>query len=207
MIFVPKTILLFAQHTLTSGTRSGIQRVALEAAAALRQRVAVELVKWDDIEGQLKFFDLDEVKAFSKDADRAFPVNHRCHRVNTRFSDSIESPDHTWLLFPEIPYHIPGGAERFARIISQCREYGIRTAALFYDLIPIREAEYFDMKAAHVQYVLELLRCDLILPISEYSRDDLLHYLGDSLPEEAFKRLTTRNSIKSILLGEFRDTE
>jgi len=207
MTFSPQRVLVFAQHTLASAARSGVQRVVVESSLALRERVRVELVKWDEVEGQLKFFDLDDLNAFSTFAGQAFSLNQRCHRVNARFSDSIDMPERTWLLFPEIPYHMPRGNERFARILSQCREYGIRTAAIFYDLIPIREAEYSDMRVAHVQYVLELLRCDLVLPISAYSRWDLLQYLAGSLDKENFERLTVRNSIFSVLLGEFRDAE
>ncbi len=42
----------------------------------------------------------------------------------------------------------------------------MRTACVFYDLIPIKNAAYAGGRALHEAYVAELTRCDLVLPIS-----------------------------------------
>lgn len=167
-------ILWFCEHTVSKVVRSGIQRVVIEAGKALNEVVNIDFVKWDAIDGQLRYVDKNELaKLFGKNNYKA---NQYCHRRHYRFGDTISKNEPTWLIYPEIPYHLTNGNNIFARIISQCREYGIRTATIFYDLVPIRIAEYKDMRNNHEEYIRELLRCDIILAISDFSRLDLLDY-------------------------------
>jgi glycosyltransferase involved in cell wall biosynthesis len=201
-------LLVFCQHTLRSATRSGIQRVVVESTRALGRRARVGIVKWDVSDGQLRHADSRDVEAlFGRAAASSLPVHPHCHQVNYRFSDSVPDWRRTWLLFPEIPYHLPSGNEIFARVISQCREYGIRTAAIFYDLIPIRDADYAEARPPHVEYAIELLRADLIIPISRHSASDLLSYYRslDCFTEAEVADIDGR--IKPVPLGECREDE
>ena len=144
-------LLIYCGHTISAQARSGVQRVVIEAAKALIPRADVGFVKWDEIDGQLRYLDERDIrKLFGDTADANHLLNPYCHRVAYRFGDLVGSPDSAWLLFPEIPYHLPSGNEIFARIVSQCREYGIRTAAIFYDLIPIRDDDYRSARADRV---------------------------------------------------------
>lgn len=194
-------ILLYCHHTLSCETRSGIQRVVVEAARALASLATVELVKWDDLEGQLRHLAEDEIKQiFGKNRPQSITANRYCARVNYRFVDTIEKPSQTWLLFPEIAYHQENGNEKFARILTQCKYYGIRTACIFYDLIPVRDADYAAHKKPHFEYILETLRCDRIFTISKYVADDLLEFFGSILPPEHAKDLS--EAIIPAPLGE-----
>ena len=194
-------ILLYCHHTLNCEARSGIQRVVVEAARALASQATVELVKWDDLEGQLRHLTDDEIKqVFGKIRPPEISANRYCARVNYRFVDTIEKPAQTWLLFPEIAYHQEKGNEKFARILTQCKYYGIRTASIFYDLIPVRDPDYAEHKKAHTEYVLEIMRCDRIFTISRYVADDLLDFYRSILPPELIHDLS--ETIIPVPLGE-----
>ncbi len=83
-----------------------------------------------------------------------------------------------WLLLPEVP-HIGGGAPdapapALPVALDYARYYGLRSAAVFYDLIPLRVPGYEDMAASHAAYARALSAADLVLPISASSGSDLL---------------------------------
>jgi len=201
-------LLVYCGHTISTQARSGVQRVVIEAAKALMARADVGFVKWDEIDGQLRHLDERDIrKLFGDTADANQLLNPYCHRVAYRFGDIVGFPDSAWLLFPEIPYHLRSGNEIFARIVSQCREYGIRTAAIFYDLIPIRDDDYRIARADHIGYVTELLRCDRVFPISRFAGDDLIDFCASigTLSEAQLADLRAR--VVPILLGENREDE
>ena len=185
---------------------SGIQRVVRESVLALSRIAEIDFVKWDALDGQLRYFDQHDLEnLWPEDNSSFFKPHPQCHRVNYRFGDTIDDPQHTWILFPEIPFHLPGGNEIFARIISQCREYGIKTAAIFYDLIPIRDAEYRALSAPHIEYVVELLRCNLLFSISKFSGDDLFSYYKSMATFTESELNVIRSKIVPVPLGEFRN--
>ena len=198
--------LIFAQHTATASPRSGIQRVTFEAALALRRIAQVDLVRWDEALGQLAFFDdVWQARFFDSEPPAAWPAQPRPPTARYRFGDLLDPARETWLLFPEIPFHLPGGNDLFARIVSQCREYGVRSAALFYDLIPARDADYAEHRPPHDEYLAELLRADLLLTISRYSALDLVDYyrsLGCFQPGELG---SIERRIVPVPLGEGRE--
>lgn len=202
----PVKILIFAQHTSTTAGRTGIQRVVIESALALGRVAEIEFVKWDAMEGQLRYLDQHDLEnLWPEDRGATFRPHPQCHRVHYRFGDIIDDPQRTWFLFPEIPFHLPEGNEIFARAISQCREYGIKTGAIFYDLIPIRDAEYRSLAAPHVEYAVELLRCDLIFSISKFSGEDLYLYYQAMATFSESELDAIRAKIVPVPLGEFRN--
>lgn len=192
-------VLLFAQHTAGTSVRSGVQRVVIELAEELLRQASVDFVRWDDLDGQLRLLDRRELLGLF---GRQVAPHPACHRVSARFGDLFDREDPPWLIYPEIPSHLENGNEKFARIVSQCREYGIRVATIFYDLIPVREEAYAAGKPSHLRYLAELVRSDLIIPISRFAGDDLLdYYRSDAkLSERAMARL--QDVVRPILLGE-----
>jgi glycosyltransferase involved in cell wall biosynthesis len=193
-------ILLFVGCTICTRSRSGIQRVTVEIAKALGGVATVEFVKWDPIDAQLRYCDaVDLTNLYS--GGTAKP--HRmAQRVNYRFGDTIKQPEKTWLLIPEISYLEPNGSDVFARALSQAREYGIRTAAIFYDLIPITNAAYYEYRGPHQRYVAELLRFDKIMPISATSAKALEAHYRHSLQPENVADEAWLPKIVPILLPE-----
>lgn len=200
------TFLFFCDELIGARTRSGIQRVVYESARALASRVNLSFVKWDRVDGQLRYLDSSDLSAIFG-ADGEVPATDaRCHRVMYRFSEVIDDPASTWLVFPEVPYLKPGGNEVFARLLSQCREYGVRIAAVLYDLIPLLDDDYAVGRADHAAYAANLLRCDALLPISRYSGEEFLDYFGEVLGADA-ELETLRRRVFPLPLGENREGE
>jgi len=85
--------------------------------------------------------------------------------------------DGAWLLLPEVP-HVGGNAPdapgpTLPVALDYARYYGLRTAVVFYDLIPLRVPGYEEMAPGHAAYALALAAADLVLPISRTAGDDL----------------------------------
>ena len=201
-------LLIYCGHTIHAQARSGVQRVVIEASKALMARANISLVKWDEMDGQLRYLDERDIrKLFGDSANASQLLNPCCHRVAYRFGDIVKSPHSSWLLFPEIPYHLPAGNEIFARIISQCREYGIRTAAIFYDLIPVRDDDYRTARAEHIAYMTELPLCDLVFPISHFAGNDLLDFFASLGTLTETQLADIRSRVIATPLGENREGE
>ena len=199
-------ILIFVHHTIGTSTRSGIQRVVVELCRALHGRVDIDFVKWDVTDGQLRYADpIDIENLFRDELDVSGLTNPNCHRVNYRFGDTITNPESTWLIFPEIPYLISQGNEIFSRIISQCKDYHIRVAAIFYDLIPFRDDDYVEGRSQHIEYMIELVRCDNILAISKFAADDLLSFYKIEGGCSTREIVDMENVISAVPLGEYRE--
>lgn len=196
-------VLVFVDSTIKTKVRSGVQRVVVELSRALLGRIKVDFVKWDDIAGQLCFADTDDLEAlFGAQIDSRSLVNPWCHRVSYRFGDTMGDQENAWLIFPEIPYFSSRGNDDFSRIISQCKEYGIKVAPIFYDLIPLREPEYAAASSQHLEYMLELLRADRILAISHFSARDLLAFYEETAVFTADQLAHLASKVHAIPLGE-----
>jgi glycosyltransferase involved in cell wall biosynthesis len=61
-------------------------------------------------------------------------------------------------------------------MIDYARYYGMRTAAVFYDLIPLRIPGYESMKELHRRYAASLVNMDVLFPISMTSSEDLINW-------------------------------
>lgn len=200
------TILLVCENTVNMQFRSGVQRVVVETARALASRCTLRLVKWDAIDGQLRDLDADDLrKLFGDDFPPGIAAHPACHRVAFRFVDTIEDPHNSWLLYTEVPHEIIKGAQKLASMRAQCREVGVRSAIIFYDLIPVLEQPYIGSRPTHLEYMIEALLCDCILPISHFSKDSLLEFVEQSAKLEQVQLVNLRRRIIAAPLGEFRE--
>lgn len=81
--------------------------------------------------------------------------------------------DGAWLLLPEVPHVGGGGGPNLPVALDYARFHGMRTAAIFYDIIPLRRDGYEAMAEEHARYARALVAADLILAISRHSAEDL----------------------------------
>ena len=195
-------VLVVVGSTLGVKFRSGVHRLVVEVARNLANVVETDLVKWDPIDGQLRYIDTADLAHLLGPAHTSIKTNRLAHRVQYRFGDTIARPEETWLLYPEVSHHQEGGNEVLARIISQAREYGIRTAAIFYDIIPITNSVYHGARGEHISYMANLLRSDLIIPISVTSAIALEQYYKTELGQETHAALAWSAKIVPVLLPE-----
>ena len=201
------TVLLFCGHTIGQKVRSGIQRVVVETARALVGRCQLRPVKWDSVDGQLRDLDLRDLRALFGEDHAPLAPHPACHRVSYRFVDTVENPDTAWLLNPEISYFLENGTRQFAAMRAQCREVGIRSAAIFYDLIPAVEQAYLAGRSAHLEYMVEMALCDRIFAISAFSGDSLVDFLAKEGALSGQQLASLRARVISTPLGECRDSE
>jgi len=154
--------------TITRFRRTGIQRVTIETARSLAGQAQLDFVRWDYAEGRLRFLDVDELNAVfgAGDWPKGVRVRPQARNVGRPFREHLADPAAAWLLIPEVGWHEDHGVETLARAIAHCREWGGRTAFIFYDLIPITNPVYAGGAEAHEAYLVELTRADLIIPIS-----------------------------------------
>jgi glycosyltransferase involved in cell wall biosynthesis len=177
-----KRLLLQVGATTRARRRSGIHRVTVELARALPKMAPTDFVCWDVQSGGLRYADLPELDALFGPGDWPAEAVLRANARQTgrRFRDELEDPAQTWLLDPEIGHHAPGGVEAMARRTTQLREYGVRTAVVGYDLIPLNHPAYAADRPVQTAYANELLRIDLLLPISQYAAYDFAKFWGAS---------------------------
>lgn len=198
-------VLVFCQATASTRARSGIHRVCVELASALCHLTPTRLVGWDEIDGQLRFLDYDETHdLFLGDIPEPIKIPLESRRVNCRFADIVsDSPTH--FLFPEIPYHLPHGNEIFSRIITQCREAGISTSAIYYDAIPVTNNGYSNLRRPHIDYLTELVRLDSILAISQTSAEGLANLMQEAgLLSADFEHFKSRLNVVLLPEGTFQ---
>ena len=167
-------VLVFAPHTLVAAHRSGIHRVAMRLIEHLPAHAEVDLVKWDEIEGQLRYCDRADLRAYFRGAPppRGIAIHPWAHRVESCFADSIASGDRVVVLMPEAFFLGENGNEIHARVIAQSIVHGWTTAAIFYDLIPFKCPGYAE-RDRYARYLAELAKVDVVLPISRYVEQDL----------------------------------
>tara|TARA_R110002110_G_scaffold293607_1_gene507609 strand:- start:3573 stop:6230 length:2658 start_codon:yes stop_codon:yes gene_type:complete len=194
------SVLVFVGHTMSTSTRSGVQRVVLQIAKHLPRHVKVDFVKWDAEESQLRYIDELDIQAlFGKGDIPEFVTVHPCaHKMWYRFGDTLADGGTSFLLYPEVPFLTPDGSEIFGRIVSQCREYNVTVASLLYDIIPITNPDYREAKDAVLSYVEHLSRSDLVLSISKYSADVLIKYYRDLLGDDCTELASLERRIHSL---------
>ena len=174
-------ILLQIGGTVGIKRRSGIQRVTVELARALSAIRPIDFVRWDEQAGGLRYADLNDLNALfgAGNWPEGARLRPSARQAGRSFRDELEQPNDTWFLDPEIAYHVPGGLEVFSKSITKLREYGVRTAAIAYDMIPLKHPGYAKARDLHSLYMAELLRTDMVLAISQYTADEFLgHWRG-----------------------------
>jgi glycosyltransferase involved in cell wall biosynthesis len=206
---VPR-ILYLAPHTCQSAAHSGVQRVATQVARALLRRTNVEFVKWDLVDEQMRYFNSYDFKLFFQSS--SWPaiarVNRFAERIRCRFEETLPQRGGRidWLFMPEIFYHLPSGLEIYERVIVQAQQLGIRTMAVFHDLIPITNPLYHEpYRRWHEQYVADLLKVDLIIANSLYSAQQLLAYCTEKLKDTSGDLYALHQQIVPLPLATLND--
>lgn len=198
-------ILFFAPQILDASSRSGIHRVVTQLARALLPTADVDFVKWDAVDGQLRYFNIHDFDTLFHDWPwrRDIRVNRYAERRGYRFGDtlSVERRAASWLLMPEISHLVANGSAIYARVLAEAQAYRLNTAAVFYDLIPITNPAYSDAAPAHADYVLSLLGVDLIVPISTHSAKELERYEFETFEIDNARRRALAHVITPVPLA------
>lgn len=188
------TVYYWVDHTIGFYKNTGIQRVTRNLARSLMESgVSVCPVKWDAASSAFVMPTQDELAYLHR-------WNGPAPTLWSPWADPSGSPAGSWFLMPELPLHY--GRRGHAEILHYARTAGLSTAAIFYDAIPWKMLEIYPehFSTAHGEYMEDLNGYDLVLAISEFSREDLVSYLG----AKARKLTGLDERIRAVMLaGEF----
>lgn len=182
-----RTLYLYAEHTAGCPVNTGVQRVTRGLAVGLLAAgESVRFVKWHAPTAQLVLFnrrELDHLSnwqgpALDERALSGYPLTDD----ELIAIETLDPCDGDWLLMPEVPYITPHPASIMSELLLEARRLSLRTSFVFYDSIPCRRPEMAAASVMHERYVRQLLLANLIVPISQWSADELraahLHHEG-----------------------------
>lgn len=84
-----------------------------------------------------------------------------------------------WFIMPELPLNLSEAEQSLVR--QTASNAGLKSAAVFYDTIPWKMRDVYPamFADAHRKYIRELANYALVLPISEYSRSEMISVLEE----------------------------
>jgi FkbM family methyltransferase len=191
-------IYYWVDHTVTFYKNTGIQRVVRGLARALmEQGLKLVPVKWD--QSTNRFFspstaDLEYLSKWNGPAVSSWaewPMPEQCSQKD-------------WLLIPELILYLDD--QQLSLLKKHISEIGLRCAWIFYDAIPWKMHEIFpaSFTEAHGRYMEWLSKFELIFPISDFSRGDLISFLGGT----SRRTPSLEQRIQTCVLpGEFHESD
>ena len=171
----PRRVYYWAHHTGSWNGNTGVQRTVRGLGAALTG-VDLIAVRWcGETESIVRAGGewLERLGQFNGPRLETPLEPDRPLHLCAGDADRMEG---AWLLLGEVP-HVGNAPSRILLLaLDYARYYGMRIAAVFYDLVPIRVPGYEDMRDAHILYAEALATVDLVLPISRASGAELQAY-------------------------------
>ena len=190
-------IYYWIDHTVSFYKNTGIQRVVRGLARSLIEMgIKVVPVKWD--QSQAKFYPptKEELEYLAK-------WNGPEASAWSKWIDPSDSSENDWLLIPELILYLDD--HRLTELKQHISTLRLRCSWIFYDAIPWKMQEIFppEFSATHKRYMEWLSEFTLILPISNFSRVDLISILASN-PR---KTSNLENLIQTCVLpGEFHES-
>jgi glycosyltransferase involved in cell wall biosynthesis len=161
-------------HTGTYDGNSGVQRVARALAAALAQGGHEILpVRWCAEREAIVHAEARWAEGLARYGGPRLPPGPAAGEALHMAPGAAASLPGAWLVVPEVPHVAGPGAPSLAVALDYARFHGLRSAAVFYDLIPLRFPGYEAMAADHARYARALAGADLVLGISRDCTEDL----------------------------------
>ena len=182
-----KKIFVYAEHTAQSQANSGVQRVVRGLARALQGQVdEVVFVRWcpESLSlVRLNEFQLSHLEQWEGPiADLEAAGNDSIH-LDARDKKSLTNG---WLLIPEVTHITFQESPPTEGILLYARRFGMKTAAILYDLIPLKREEYIASRHVHSAYLQYLVLVDFIIPISASVAADLRHFFNNTATTAEF---------------------
>ena len=190
-----KKVFVYVEHTSQSPANSGVQRVVRGLSRALQELVAeVVFVRWCPT--SLALVRLDEAKLVHLgqwEGPALIPEaagNDQAIHLDPRDKSTLED---TWLLIPEVTHLTFQPSPPTESLLLYARRFNIKTAALVYDLIPLKRDEYASVRETHSSYIQHLSLADILLPISFSAAEDTRHFLKNTAKAAEFVQPLVRH--------------
>lgn len=201
----------FVDHSSRYLENSGVQCVVRGLARALLKiGCDLEFVCWNAEQKALALIDQSMLKNLARfhgpvlDSEKIACYPNRIHELKTPHQNGFAPNGAGWLLVPEVTYLTFHAEPPTQGIIDYCARRGLKTAFIFYDAIPLKQAAYSAAEPKHTEYMQQLALADLIIPISKYAADDLVSFYLNRL----YFHVETLPVISPLLLpSEMSDRE
>jgi len=174
-----RRIYYWIHHTGRYDGNTGVQRVVRLLCAALAAMPDVELVpvRWCAEREAIVRAEAAWTDGIARYGGPALSEPAQAGTPLHLAAADAQQLEHAWLIIPEVTHFENAGsgapAAALPVALDYARYHGMRTAAVFYDLIPLREPGYEALRPAHAAYALALAAADLILAISRTAALDL----------------------------------
>ena len=174
-----QTFYVYVDFTVVCPVNTGMQRVVRGLTSGL-VNIGAELllVKWSREKRAFFLINQDELAHLSKwnGADVSRQMARYPKAGEEVQVSEHEAIDECWLIIPEVTHINAVGDNPTLDIILAARQLNLKTAAIFFDAIPLKRTEFSDMAGRHEEYMRHLLLADLIVPISKWAGKDLMSY-------------------------------
>jgi glycosyltransferase involved in cell wall biosynthesis len=161
----PTRLFYWVGTTVTQDFNTGIQRVTRNLAVSLEEMgIEIVPVRWDLASGQLVHISASEGRHLAR-------WNGPAARESRPLPENLTGE---WLLIPEITSPL---GQPDLNPAKWARSRGMRTVAIFYDLIPVKMPELY-MNSFFEAYYQNFGWLDLVLPISWTAAADFCRYVG-----------------------------
>lgn len=178
----------YVDHTINCPVNTGMQRVTRQLARALLSHgERIVFVKWSTQLNGLVLVNQLELNHLAQwggpridakeTAEKGYPPGNDCEPVAVVVAGS-SIHNRNWLIVPEVAHINFHGRQLTLEVILAAKRLHLRTAFVFYDAIPLRREELAGMAPTHEDYMRQLLQADAVLPISAWSAQELIGFLG-----------------------------
>jgi glycosyltransferase involved in cell wall biosynthesis len=206
-----RVIFYWIDHTVRFSMNTGIQRLTRCLARGLMEaETGLVFVCWNKEKKALvkaTQFDLERLSFYNgPEFYRDFLASYSDVATSLAVLHeqvSVEELIGAWLIIPELTNIASQNSPPALDVIDYAKVYGMKTAFIFYDAIPLKLAEYADAARMQAEYMQHMTLADVIIPISRFSANDLVDFYENQLHFHA----ETMPVIKPVLLpGECYNT-
>lgn len=166
-----KCVLIDVSNAAIDPANSGVIRVNRRLCRELQQFLEPVFVMWDPSIMQYVFPNEVEYRQLSQyhgpTISTSLPRSSIAKRELLTDHPALYRGTNSWLLLTETIFEKNG-----INIRNFCQQAGIRTAAIFYDAIPVLRPDYVKDSAIrenHADYMRGISHCDVVIPISGFS--------------------------------------
>jgi len=174
-----RPIYYWVHHTGRYDGNTGVQRVVRLLGAALAAMPGVTLVpvRWCAERESIVRAEAAWTDGLARHGGPALNEPEEAGTPLNLAKADAQKLHNSWLIIPEVTHFENAGsgapAAALPVALDYARYHGMRTAAVFYDLIPLREPGYEALRPSHAAYALALAATDLVLAISRTAALDL----------------------------------
>ena len=222
-----RVIYFYIDHAVSSEANTGVQKVSRALAAALKNcGEKIIFIKWCPFNKDLVLVNQLDLIHFARWSGPVFSdVEKEFYPKDDETKILLSKHDLTqgnYCLVPEVTHINAYGKDLTSEIIVSAKGKGLTCCFIFYDAIPIFRPEMGEFSLNHAHYMRSLQLVDMIVPISNWSKNCLINFLvekefvphsqlpliknislppielGDGRPDNATETSTTILSIGSI---------